>query len=248
MALDYNFFFPIIAFLVIIAATWIVTHFLDALLRRMMKSRRLITLQARRLIEALIWLFGILFALEQVGLGIDVLLLIIGLVGIAAIVASRDTLQNLFSKYFSDLYLPLSIGDSVKVGEYSGRIIEMNLMNTIILTEKEEIVIVPNALFNREIVTNTTPQAWKEVNIPIVISNEIDVPEFESEVIRSCNKIRHHLDQRFPPIITVKAKETKSTEIVLTLMIKEPGMKEAITSDVNSRITEIVEKMQSAKK
>jgi small conductance mechanosensitive channel len=240
--------YPVIAFLAIIAVTWLLTHFLDTLLKRLIKSRALVTLQARRLIEIMIWFFGILFALEQVGLGIEVLLLVIGLVGVAAIVASRDTLQNLFSKYFSDIYLPFSIGDSIRVGEHSGRIIEMNPMSTIILTEQEEIVCIPNSMFSREIVVNTTPQAWKEVNVPMAIDNEIPLPDFESEVIKSCNKLRQHLDQRFPPIMTVKRREAKTSEITLTLMIKEPGMKEAITSEISSRVAEIIERMQKRKK
>lgn len=248
MVLNYDFLYPIVAFLAIIAITWLLTHYLDALLKRLIKSRTLITLQARRLIEIMIWFFGILLALEQVGLGVEVMFLVIGLVGVAAIVASRDTLQNLFSKYFSDLYLPFGMGDSIRVGEHSGRIIEMNPMSTIILTEQEEIVSIPNSVFSREIVINTTPQAWKEVNIPMVIGNEIALPEFESEVIKSCNKLKQHLDPRFPPIMTVKKREAKTSEITLTLMIKEPGMKEVITSEINSRIAKIIEKMQSKKK
>lgn len=245
---DYALLYPLIFFIAIIVATWLITHFLDSILKRLTRGRSSVANKVKRLLVVVIWFFGIVFALEQLGLMVDVLLLIVALVGIAAIVASRDALQNLFSKYFLDIYLSFDIGDNIKVREFSGRIIEMNPMSTILLTDDEQIVSIPNSILYREITVNTTFQAWKEVNVPIVIDNDIGVPEFESEVIKSCNKFKHHLDERFPPIMTVRNREQRTTEITLTLMIKNPEMKEPITDEINARIAEIIERMHSKKK
>ena len=191
---------------------------------------------------------GILFALGQVGLRLDVLLLLIGLLGAALLIASKDVLQNLASKYFSDVYIPFKVGDSIKVKEYSGKVIEINPMSTILMTDNEELVSIPNSIFIREMVVNVTPKAWKEVIIPILISDEINLAEFESEVLKSCNKLKLHLDERYPPILTVKNREQNSVELILTLMVKEPGRKDALISEINSKITEIIEKLQQKKK
>jgi len=248
LILNYTLLYPWIAFVVILAVTWLVTHFLDSIIKRVTRGRSSVANKVKRLLVIVIWFFGIVFALEQLGLLVEILLLIVGLVGVAAIIASRDTLQNLFSKYFMDIYLTFDVGDNIKVREYSGRIIEMNPMSTILLTNDEQIVSVPNAIFYREITVNTTFQAWKEVSIPIVIDNDIGLPEFESEVIKSGNKFKHHLDERFPPMMAVKNREPKTTELVLTLMIKNPDMKEAITTEMNTRIAEIIERMKAKKK
>jgi small conductance mechanosensitive channel len=202
----------------------------------------------RRIIWVFIWLLGTLLALEQLGLKMDILLLLIGLIGGALIIAAKDVLQNLASRYFSDVYVPFKVGDSINVHKYSGKVIEINPMSTILITDNEEVVSIPNSIFIREAVVNTTHQAWKEAIVPILISSEIDLAEFESEVLKSCNKFKLHLDERFPPIITIKRRDKRSTELVLTLMIKEPGRKDAIISEINSKIGGIIDKMKRNKR
>jgi small conductance mechanosensitive channel len=243
--LNLEFLYPLITFVGILIATWVIARFLSTLLGRLLKHvTPLVAVQARRLAWALIWLLGIVLALEQVGLRVDLLLLLIGLLGAVLVVANAETLRNIASKYFSDVYLPLKVGDSIKVREYSGKVIEINPMSTILLTDNEELISIPNSIFLREPVLNTTPHAWKEVTVPIVISSEIDLAQFESEVLRSCNKLKLHLDERFPPILTVRNRDQRSMDLVLTLMVKEPSRKEAIISDISSRVAEIVERMQ----
>ncbi len=241
---DFGPLYPIVSFAAIVLVTWIIARSLSAIIGRLFsRVAPLLAIHAKRIAWVSIWSIGIIFALEQLGLRIDLLLLIVGLLGAAAIVANVDTLRNLSSKYFSDAYVPFKVGDLIKVCGQSGKVIEINPMSTILLTENEELVSIPNSIFLREIVVNATPHVWKEVAIPIVIDSRIDLAEFESEVIKSCNKLRLHLDERFPPIITVKSREPKSTSLVLTLMIKDPDRKEGIISEVNLRVAEIIERM-----
>ena len=246
--LDLGPLYPMISFAGTILATWIIARSLSAIIGRIFsRVTPLLAIHAKRLTWISIWSIGIIFALEQLGLRVDLLLLLVGLLGAAAIAANVDALRNLSSKYFSDVYIPFKVGDSIKIRDYSGKVIEINPMSTILLTDGEELISIPNSTFLREVVVNTTPHAWKEVTIPIVIDGEIDLAEFESEVIKSCNKLRLHLDERFPPILTVKGREPKSTSLVLTLMLKDPGKKEAIVSEVNLRVAEIMERMRRGK-
>jgi small conductance mechanosensitive channel len=160
------------------------------------------------------------------------------------VIAAKDTLQNIASKYFSDIYVPYKVGDLIKVKNFSGRVIEINPISTILLTENEELISIPNALFLREIMVNISPHAWKEIMIPMVISKEVDPPEFESEVLESCNKLKMYFDERFLPIIAIKKRTGKSVELTLTLLVKEPSKKDAILSEINERVNEIIERMK----
>jgi small conductance mechanosensitive channel len=117
----------------------------------------------------------------------------------------------------------------------------MNPISTILLSADDQLVSIPNTVFLKEAVVNATPQAWKELTIPIVVSDDVDLPEFEREVLKSCNKIRIHLDQRFPPVLSVKSRSSQTAELSLTLMVEEPGRKEEISSEMNQRISAIVE-------
>jgi small conductance mechanosensitive channel len=189
-------------------------------------------------------LIGILFALEQIGLRIEILLLLVAIIAIALVIANRETLENLASKYFADFYIPFKVGDSIAIHGYSGKVIEINPVSTILISDKEDLVSIPNSFFLKEVVVNNTPKAWKEVAIPIMISNDIPLANFESEILRSCNKFRHHLDERFPPILAVKSRDDKTTELTLTLMVKEPEKKDALVSTINSKVSEIQDQMK----
>ena len=238
----------VIFFLAVLVVTWLIAHFAGSFLGRFLRhGPPLVLAHVRRLTLTFIWLIGILLALAQVGLRIEILLLLIALFGVALAIANKETLENLSAKYFSDFYIPFKVGDSISIRGYSGKVIEINPISTVLITESEDLISVPNSLFLREVVVNSTPQAWKEVSIPIIISNEISLPGFESNLLRSCHKIKHLLDERFPPILTVKNRETKTTELTLTLMIKEPETKDAIVSTITNKISEIQAQMKNTR-
>jgi small conductance mechanosensitive channel len=235
-----------IKFVAIILITWLVAWLFNLLFVGWYKiGMSLIRLHVQRVATIVIWTVGLILAIEQFGLDINLLLLLIGILGAGAIIAARDVLGNLAAKYFSDVYIPFKIGDSIRIKEYSGKVIEINPVATVLLTEKEELISIPNSLFIKEATTNITPQAWKEIIIPIAFSGHVDVPEFESRVIRAINKFKLHLDERFPPILTVKKREQNYFELVLTLMIKEPSRKEEITAEINNKITELTAQLKS---
>jgi small conductance mechanosensitive channel len=233
---------PAASFLVIMAVTWVVAYLIGVVLARLMgRSAPLVAAQTKRLAKVFVWTVGILLAIEQLGLRVDLLLVIIGLGGVALIVGNRDSLENISARYFSDLYVPVRVGDYVAVRGYTGRVIEMNPISTILLSADDQLISIPNTVFVKEAVVNATPQAWKELTIPIVVNGDVDLPEFEREVLKSCNKIRLHLDQRFPPVLSVKSRSSQTAELSLTLMVKEPGRKDEISSEMNQRISAIVE-------
>jgi small conductance mechanosensitive channel len=245
MDLDITLFYRVAFFVVIMVVTALVAKFAKLLIRRLFRAGMpLVATHAQQVVVIIVWIIGALFALELLGIRLDLLLLLIALVGIAAVIAAKDTLQNIASKYFSDVYVPYKVGDLIKVKNFSGRVIEINPISTILLTENEELISIPNALFLREIMVNISPHAWKEIMIPMVISKEVDPPEFESEVLESCNKLKMYFDERFLPIIAIKKRTGKSVELTLTLLVKEPSKKDAILSEINERVNEIIERMK----
>ena len=62
--------------------------------------------------------------------------------------------------------------------------------------------------------------------------------------VAAINKFKLHLDERFPPILGVKRRERNYSELVLTLMIREPHKKDEITTEINRKITELTEEMK----
>jgi small conductance mechanosensitive channel len=200
----------------------------------------LLAAKAKRASWFFVWTLGGILAIEQLDIQSNILLLVVGLIGAALVVTFRVPLENLGARYFSDVYVPFKMGDLIRVKEYAGKVIEINSMSTILLTEDNKMVSIPNSNLIREIVTNSSPQAWKEVVIPIELGSEIDIAEFESALLKRVNKLRLHLDGRFPPLLTTKTRSAQSTELSLVVMIRRPEERDSIVTELNKRIAEVI--------
>lgn len=244
-----QYLWPVVTAAVVILITWVVSYLFNLVFVGWYRiGVSLVRLHVQRIATIVIWSVGLIIAVEQLGLRVDLLLLLIGILGIGTIIAATDVLRNLAAKYFSDVYIPFKTGDTIRISGHSGKVIEINPVSTVLLTEKEELVSIPNSLFIKEPTVNITPQAWKEITVPIAIGGQVDLPAFESRLIKAINKFKLHLDERFPPILTLKRREKNFYELVLTLMIKDPSRKDEITTEINRKIAELTEQMKRKEK
>jgi small conductance mechanosensitive channel len=245
----WNWFAPYLPAVVIVLLTIIFAWLVSVIVGRLMRqSTPQMAGAARRLGTVVVALIGGTLALQALGVSPDILLLVIALLGVTILVALREPLGNYGSKYFSDIYTPFKVGDTIKVQGFSGKVIEINAMTTILLSDDEQLVSVPNVSMIRDVVVNTSPQAWKEVVVPISISGNVDLPAFESELLKSLSKLRTRLDRRFPPVLTTKARSTQATDLTLILMLRRPEDRDTITLEVNKRLAEVLDRGRGAKR
>lgn len=232
-------FLPEVYSAVVIAVTALVAFVASLGIRALMRgSNPLVTTTARRLGVTIVWIAGIVIAVAELGVPVDILLLVVGLLGVAAIVALRLPLENFGAKYFTDIYTPFKRGDTIRVDGATGKVIELNAMSTVLLTEDDHLVALPNSHLLRTAIANLTPQAWKELVVPITLSGGVDVAAFESEMLRALAKLRPRLDPRFPPLFTTTARTTQGANLVLTVMVRSPDDRDPVLAEVNARLSE----------
>jgi small-conductance mechanosensitive channel len=243
----WTWFAPFLPVVVIVVLTVIIAWLARALVGRLMRqSTPQMVGTARRLAVVVVALIGGTLALQELGVNPEILLLIIALLGVTVLVALREPLSNYGAKYFSDIYTPFKVGDTILVHGVSGKVIEINAMTTVLLSDTDQLISVPNVALIRDVVVNTSPQAWKEVTIPVSISGNIDLPTFESDLLKTLSKLRMRLDPRFPPVLTTKSRSPQSSDLVLTLMIRRPEDRDAITLEVNKRLAEVLERVRGS--
>jgi len=237
---------PVVYFIITILITWIITRLVGSVIQRIMRySPYLLAAHVRRLVIIMIWLFGVVVATEQLGLGIEILVSLVIIAGVGMIIALRDVLANIAAKYFSDIYVPFKRGDLLSVGGYKGTVIEVNPMVTVLLSNDGKLISIPNSILIREVVINETQEAWSEILIPILVDVNVDLAEFESELLKRINKLRPRLDERFPPIITTRRRDGGTVEILLTLRIKDPSVREEVVAEINRRVSEVMVHLKS---
>jgi small conductance mechanosensitive channel len=231
---------PALTFGVTVVLTFLLARLAGLLIPRAMRqSKPQVAASAAILGSVIIWLIGGVVAVQELGISPDILLLIAALAGVAALIATREQLENVGAKYFSDVYGPYKVGDSIRLGTYTGKIIEINAMTTVLLSEGDQLISIPNALFMSEVMVNTSPQAWKEVAISVTIGANVDLAEFEAAVLRSLSKLRSRLDRRFPPLITTRNRTVQAADLTVTVMIRQPEDRELVLAEVTKRILEV---------
>jgi small-conductance mechanosensitive channel len=101
-----------------------------------------------------IYFVAIIMALDQIGVATTVLkiisIAIIIIIISSIILGIRDFFPNILSGIFIAQKRFLSKGDKVKVGDIEGEIIEINIIETRIMTKRGDIIYIPNSILTKK--------------------------------------------------------------------------------------------------
>ncbi|MBI5231321.1 MAG: mechanosensitive ion channel family protein [Coriobacteriales bacterium] len=102
-----------------------------------------------------IWAVGLTFALGALGIQVGPLVATLGVSGIAISLGLQDTLANLFNGLQITLTRQIEPGQFVRLqtGE-EGEVLDVNWRDTRLQTSTGDVVIVPNAVIGRSVMTN----------------------------------------------------------------------------------------------
>jgi len=106
----------------------------------------------RKIAKTLLWFFGILFLLSNLGINITSVFAGLGIGGIAVALALQSILTDLFSSFAIYFDKPFEVGDFIVVGDKLGVVEKIGIKTTRLRAlQGEEIVISNNELTNAQI-------------------------------------------------------------------------------------------------
>lgn len=242
------FAFEIIEFLVIILLTAVIAAISKILINKATQSSsQYLATRIKRYAILLIWAIGIIFAISQVGISTDILILLLAVTGIGFFVSAYPVLQNIISHSFFNLQY--KIKDVITINGHRGQVIEITDINTILLDDDGDLISVPNVLFLKETWTKHQISGY-EFTIPLVIKKDIDVVDFEKALLESLQELIKAF-KKAPNIVTTKAGD-KTTELSLILNLKDPAKKSLVTAEITEKIdvlkAEFTEKISNSQK
>ena len=112
----------------------------------------------KRAIVAVIAVITVLLVLGALGVGPAGLVAVAGAIGLAFSLAIQDILKNFFSGVYLLLERPFRVGDTIKIKEQQGVVENIGVRTTLLRTQDNVQVMVPNAVVFAEVVTNHTDQ------------------------------------------------------------------------------------------
>ncbi|WP_420644023.1 mechanosensitive ion channel family protein [Candidatus Leptofilum sp.] len=199
---------------------WIVVRFL--LKKFLPKSRFDKTSQAfaTTILQYTILLLGLVNALSIMGVDTAGLLASLGIVGITIGFAARDAFSNLISGILIYLDRPFVIGDLVEVGENYGRVEQITLRSTRIITSDGKMLAVPNAEIINKTVTSYTNFPHLRLDVAVTIGVEEDIEQVRQFL---CGIVNHDPDylKEPPPRVVITQLNDYNVAVELQAWIRD---------------------------
>lgn len=174
------------------------------IVRRLLETTQLdkpVRYSVERILGYLFLLLGGYIALQTIGLDLSSLTVIAGAVGVGI----GFGLQNIISNFISGIIIlierPISIGDRVEVVGVAGQIGKISLRSTIVITNDNISIIVPNSQFISETVINWShgdPKA--RFRIPIGVAYGTDTDKLTEVLLAVAKEDPNVLDDPKPKV------------------------------------------------
>jgi len=124
----------------------------------------------------LIFIFGLIIGLQSVGLNLSSLAFLTGIIGVGVGFGTQNIMNNFVSGLILLVERPIKVGDRIEVGDLNGDVVRIAARSTWVRTNDNVIIIVPNAEFIANRVTNWTANDQQvRIHVPLGVSYSSDV-------------------------------------------------------------------------
>ena len=213
--------FRLISFVLILLAFSILAGILRRLVDRAtslsksdMASSQLLKNFLGSITSKIVMLIGIVIALSQLGIEIGPLLAGMGVMGFIVGFALQDSLSNFASGLMILIYRPFDIGDVVEAGGVMGKVHNMSLVTTTILTFDNQELVIPNTKIWGNTIRNVTAQDRRRIDLTVQIGLDVDIDRAEAilqEIIAADKRILTEP----PPLVKTNKINDYSVEFIV---------------------------------
>ena len=163
---------------IILVAAVALSRLAKVLLRRGLRARgsdEAIADLLSRLLGYTIVVFGLVYALEWVGVAVGPLLGALGIIGIALAFALRDILENFVAGLLLQFRRPFSYGDQIVSGEIEGTVRSIDARSVTIETPDGETVHLPSSKVITDAIVNHTEHGVRRTTLQLGVAYGTDV-------------------------------------------------------------------------
>lgn len=154
-----------------------------------------------RVIGYLILFLGVLLALQPLGVNATTLAVFGGALGIGLGFGLQDIVKNFVAGLVILLERPIQVGDSIELGEVVGDVTEIRARATIVRTNDDIHLIVPNSKFISEMVVNRSfGQRRVRYKVPVVVASGSDPARVEEALLDAAGRSENVLPDPAPKV------------------------------------------------
>ncbi|MEJ0101337.1 MAG: mechanosensitive ion channel domain-containing protein [Bacteroidota bacterium] len=159
--------------------------------------------RSRLLITRLILLcFGYLLAVAASGVPVDKITIVLGALGVGIGLGLQNIVNNFVSGIILIFDRPLQIGDIVEIGDKSGRVREIGLRSSTLLTKDGAEVIIPNGdILSQQITNWTLSNNQQRLEMDLSVSGSTDMEIVSSAIKKAILSSQYIFESREPQIL-----------------------------------------------
>ncbi len=210
-----------VALFILIAGRWLAMWFASIGKKAMNKGGVEETLS--RFLSKLIYyalLTAVLIAAaDQVGINTTSFLAIMGAAGLAIGLALKDSLANFASGVMLILFRPFKVGDVVTAGGVTGKVQQIDIFSTIILTPDNQKIIVPNSSITSGVITNINSEPTRRIDMTVGIGYDDNIKQAKDTLEKLVRDDGRILDDP-APVIAVAELGASSVDIIVRPWVK----------------------------
>jgi len=143
----------------------------------------------------------IVAALGQLGIKTTSLLGMLAAAGLAIGLALKDSLSNFASGVMIVIFRPFKLGDLVEVAGQSGKVEEIRIFSTYILTTDNKLVIIPNGQITSDPIVNHSAKPIRRVDIVMGVGYDDDLKKARGIMMKAMESHPLVLEDPVPSIL-----------------------------------------------
>jgi len=137
----------------------------------------------------------IFIALSILGANLSGLVALVAAIGFAVGMSLQGSLGNFASGLLILTLKPYKVGDWIQLGDKFGRVEEIMIFNTKVVTPGQKVLIVPNSKITDDIVTNYSEKGIIRLEIDVHIPYESDWKNIKEILSKAINEVPHVLKE-----------------------------------------------------
>lgn len=144
---------------------------------------------------------GVLVALQPLGVNATTLAVFGGAIGIGVGFGLQDVVKNFVAGLIILVERPIQIGDSIELGDVIGDVTEIRGRATVVRTNDDIYLIVPNSRFISDTVTNRSfRQRRVRYRVPVTVASGADPGEVETALLEAASQSENVLAEPAPSV------------------------------------------------
>ena len=184
-------------------------------------------------------IIGLVSALDSVGVNTGALLTSLGIVGVTIGFAARDSLSNFISGIIIFIDRPFVIGDLVEIEDKYGRVSEITLRSTRVVTADGRMLAVPNTEIVNKTVASYTNFPNLRLDILVTIAVDEDIEKTRQLLLGLVNDDPEYLKEPAPRVI-VTALNDYNIALELQAWLKDERQHVDKRSELREKVFEVL--------